>query len=304
MSAANMRLAALKRFATAITVLTILGHTVLGFEQSYAQVAAAILVGYATEFLFEWVDASARRRPLRWKGGKEELLDFILPAHITALAVAMLLYANDRIWPVVFAVTVAIGSKYLLRVATPGGSKHFLNPSNTGICIALLLFPWVGIAPPYQFTENLSGAADWILPGVLVVVDSLLNARYTRKIPLISAWLIGFVVQALVRNWYFDTPLLAGLAPMTGVAFLLFTFYMVTDPGTTPFSKRGQIAFGAGVALCYGFLMINHVVFGLFFALLPVCVARGTHLFYKNRRLQHTARQRSGIEIGQGLLSD
>ncbi len=25
---------------------------------------------------------------------------------------------------------------------------------------------------------------------------------------------------------------------MTGVAFVLFTFYMVTDPGTTPFKLR------------------------------------------------------------------
>ena len=53
---------------------------------------------------------------------------------------------------------------------------------------------------------------------------------------------------------------------MTGVAFLLFTFYMVTDPATTPSTPRGQIAFGAAVAAAYGLLMAFHVVFGLFFA--------------------------------------
>ena len=39
------------------------------------------------------------------------------------------------------------------------------------------------------------------------------------------------------------------------MAFLLFTFYMVTDPGTTPVEPRGQIAFGAVVAAAYGVLM-------------------------------------------------
>jgi hypothetical protein len=59
------------------------------------------------------------------------------------------------------------------------------------------------------------------------------------------------------------------------VAFILFTFYMVTDPATTPSAPRAQVAFGASVAAVYGLLMAAHVVFGLFFALSLVCAARG-----------------------------
>jgi hypothetical protein len=62
---------------------------------------------------------------------------------------------------------------------------------------------------------------------------------------------------------------------MTGVAFVLYTFYMVTDPATTPNSTRAQICFGAAVAFTYGLLMVSHIVFGLFFALSIVCVLRG-----------------------------
>jgi len=35
---------------------------------------------------------------------------------------------------------------------------------------------------------------------------------------------------------------------MTGVAFVLFTNYMITDPGTTPMAGRAQFMFGASVA--------------------------------------------------------
>jgi hypothetical protein len=66
---------------------------------------------------------------------------------------------------------------------------------------------------------------------------------------------------------------------MTGLAFVLYTFYMVTDPATTPSSARGQVVFGLSVAAVYAALMVSHVVFGLFFALTIVCVARGLGLW-------------------------
>lgn len=201
-------------------------------------------------------------------------VDFLLPAHITGLALAMLLYPGDRLMPIVFASVVAISSKALLRLKVGGRSRHIFNPSNLGITVTLLAFPSVGISPPYQFTEELGGLGDWVLPGIVVVSGSFLNARFTKRWPLISAWLIGFVTQALLRHWILGSSFLAALMPMSGMAFLLFTFYMVTDPPTTPGSARGQVLFGAGIAALYGLLMAAHVVFGLFFALSIACAVR------------------------------
>ncbi len=208
------------------------------------------------------------------------MIDFLLSAHISALAVAMLLYANDRLWVVAFATAVAIGSKVLFRQpARSGAGRHFYNPSNFGITVTLLLFSWVGIAPPYQFTENLDRIGDWLLPTVIICSGTFLNYRFTKRLPLIGAWLIGFVLQAAVRSLLFDAPLVAGLLPMTGVAFILYTFYMVTDPATTPKSVLSQIVFGLSVAAVYGVLLTVHVVFGLFFSLSIVCTIRGIFLY-------------------------
>jgi hypothetical protein len=83
----------------------------------------------------------------------------------------------------------------------------------------------------------------------------------------------------LLRHLIFDASLSAALMPMSGVAFILFTFYMVTDPPTTPSSTKGQVLFGASVAAAYGLLMVSHVVFGLFFGLTIVCSIRGIYLY-------------------------
>ena len=275
------RLGGLRRFAIAITVLNILGHAFFGFEQSLAQPVAALVTAYSVELLLEFIDARFNHRPLRFLGGgARKFIDFLLSAHISGLACAMLLYANERLGPVIFAAVVAICSKCLLRAPTGGGgTRHFFNPSNFGITVTLLVFAWVSVAPPYQFTENMTGFGDWVLPGVIVCTGTFLNARFTKRLPLIAAWLGGFVAQAALRSLFFETPFEAGLVPMTGVAFILYTFYMVTDPATTPSGKREQILFGASVAAVYGLLMVSHVVFGLFFALTIVCTIRGLGMY-------------------------
>ncbi len=292
------RLAGLRRFAIAITLLNILGHTVFGFEQSWAQPLVSLAAAYTMEIILE-LAGGKNRRPRAWLS--KDTIDFLLPAHITGLAVAMLLYANDRLWPIAFASAAAIGSKAIFRVGAGSRTRHFFNPSNFGISVTLLLFPWVGIAPPYHFTENLVGVGSWILPGVIVVSGTFLNVRFTHKLPLIGTWLGGFALQALIRSWWFGTPPAAAWLPMTGVAFLLYTFYMVTDPATSPASARGQIVFGAAVACAYSVLMIAHVVFGLFFALTIVCALRGVILYWQARQAPpervQPARKRTEVEL-------
>ena len=288
----DMRLAALRRFATAITILNVLGHTVLGFEQSWAHPVVGVLSAYLAEILLEIVDSRLKGRRPRFLAGGTAPIDFLLSAHISGLAVSMLLYSNDRLLPIAFGAVTAIGSKYIFRAGVNGHSRHFFNPSNLGITATLLCFPWVGIAQPYMFTENLGPVGDYLLPALIICTGSFLNTKLTKRVPLILSWLGFFVVQAAVRHFLLGTLFLPSLNPMTGVAFLLFTFYMVTDPATTPSTVRGQIAFGAAVAASYGVLMALHVVFGLFFALTFVCTVRGVVM-----HLQGLAAQRAEARL-------
>ena len=275
----DRRVMALRRFAMSITAFTVVGHLFLGFEQAPITPIVTLLVGYALALGLEWLHAWSVGRPPAFSGGRGQAVTFLLPTHIAALACAMLLYAGDALWPYCFAITVAVGTKYLVKAPVGPSWRHTLNPSNTGIVVTLLLFTWVGIAPPYQFTASVVQPWDWLIPLGILTAGSLLNARLTGKTWLILAWVAGFGAQAVVRHFASGTELVPALLPMTGVAFVLFTNYMITDPGTTPFKPRSQILFGLGVAAIYGALVNAHISFGLFFALVLTCGVRTAWLY-------------------------
>ncbi|KAA1018367.1 hypothetical protein FVA95_23695 [Pseudonocardia sp. EV170527-09] len=283
MTPAVRREKALLRFAVSITVLNVLGHLFLGFEQSPITPIATVLTAYGVALVLEYVDSRAYDRAPEYAGGPRAVLMFLLPAHIAALACAMLLWGSSVLWPYLLATTVAVASKYIVRLRLDGRLRHVLNPSNTGIVVVLLLFPWVGIAPPYHFTNATTGAIDWLLPLAILGLGTMLNAKLTGKIPLISGWLAGFVIQAVVRWLLLDHSLIAALLPATGLAFILFTNYMITDPGSTPVRPAAQVGFGLTTAAVYGLLVVNGVVFGLFFALVATCLLRAVVLWSSSR---------------------
>ncbi|MFD3657541.1 enediyne biosynthesis protein [Streptomyces sp. NPDC058620] len=271
---------ALRRFAISISVLNIAGYTFLGFEQPWLWPFIAVLTAYVVEITLEAVSARGEKRAPRYAGGGfKGMAEFLFPAHITGLAVNMLTYVNDRVWVMIFGVIVAVGTKWVLRAPLKGRMRHYMNPSNFGIAVILLLFPWASIAPPYHFTEYLYGPADWVLPAIILTLGTMLNAKLTGRMWLIMAWLAGFVVQAVVRGLVMGTSIPAALGMMTGVAFVLFTNYMVTDPGTSPSKRSSQIAFGAGVAAMYGVLTALGIAYGIFFATALVCLIRGGYLW-------------------------
>jgi Na+-translocating ferredoxin:NAD+ oxidoreductase RnfD subunit len=285
------RLIALWYFTTLLILWNILGHTVLGFEQSWATPLVAVGTALLAQFGLDLLDAKLSGRSPRFAGGIIPLLNTLPTALIPGLACGMLLYANERLWPVVFATVLAISSKVLFRApVAPGVTQHFLNPSNFAVAVTLLCLPSVGFAPPYHFTANLGEAGHWIVPGGILITGFLIHSAFTGRLMLVGAWIVGFVLQALVRSFVLGTPLLPPLVPMTSAAFILFTLYMIPDPATTPLRPKRQLLFGFSVAAVYGLLQVLHVVFGLFFALVLVSAARGTSLYlyawYGRRRPQ------------------
>ncbi len=286
----NLRLFALWYFTILMIVWNVLGHTVLGFEQSWLAPLVGVGTALCMQFFLEWVDARANQRELRFAGGAANVLNFLPAAIIPGFACAMLLYPNKRLWPIAFAVALSIGSKVLFRApVAPGRTQHIFNPSNFGVAATLVLVPEVGFAPPYHFTENLVGLWDWVLPGVVLLTGVIIHSLFTGRMPLVLAWVLGFALQAQLRAFIYGVPPLVPLTPMTSAAFILFTLYMIPDPATTPLNPRRQALFGFSVAMVYGCIQVMHLVFGLFFALVTVCAIRGISLqayfWWKARQL-------------------
>jgi enediyne biosynthesis protein E5 len=275
--APDARYLALRNFALSISVFNIFGYTLLGFEQPWLWPILAVLLGYTTEIVFEMISAWSRKREPRYKGrGFRGLYEFLLPSHITALACNMLLYANDMFLPIAFAVIIGVTGKHVLQAPIYGRMRHYMNPSNFGITMALVVFgSWISIAPPYEFTENANSYFRVMIPIIIVTAGTIINSLLTKRTALIVGWLGGFAIQAFIRHWIWDVSLFSALGVMTGVAFVLFTNYMITDPGTTPSKPMNQFMFGSSVAMVYGVLMLFNVVYTLFFAVVVVCGVRG-----------------------------
>ena len=274
----------LRTSASLATVFAILGHTVFGFEQSWAQLFVCVLTGYTSAFFFEWIDAKVNNDlPGYAGGGWKKMLDWLLSAHMTSVTLSFLLYFNKRLSIAALTVVLAIGSKYLLRVAVNGRLQHFMNPSNFGIAFVLATFHWVGVLP-WAFTVDLHGAWDWIIPVLIVMLGMRLNLLFTGRLPLVFSWLGVFFLQAAIRSWRMDTPFVGQISVLSGVAMVLFTLYMITDPQTSPSKLRSQIIFGSGIAVAYSFLLDFHVQYTIFYSVTIVCGIRGVLLWLGSKR--------------------
>lgn len=269
----------LRTSATLATVFTLLGHTVLGFEQSWAQLFVALATGYTCALFFEWVDARANGLvPGFLGGGFRKAVDFLLSAHMTSITLSFLLYVNKRLWIMALAVALAIGSKYVFRVRQRGRLQHFMNPSNFAIAVVLLSYHWTGIIP-WAFTNAIGAPFDWILPLIILALGMRLNLLFTGRLPTIASWLGTFIALAFFRAWFLQgTSVLPELVPLTGIPLVLFTFYMITDPQTSPSRPLCQVMFGSGIALAYSVLLLLHVQYTIFFSVTAIAAIRGLWL--------------------------
>jgi hypothetical protein len=290
------RYKALRNFAISMSIFNIVGYILLGFEQPWLWPIFALLTGYTTEVLMEVIQSWFERRSPRFVGVSwRETLAFFFPAHITSLAVNILLYANDRFFPIMFGIIVAVTGKYLLQAPINGRMRHYMNPSNFGITATLVFFgSWVSISPPYMFTEHVPDIFKLGIPMIIIIAGTMLNAKLTQRTMLIVGFLGAFVIQALVRFWWYDVAVYNGLSVMTGVAFVLFTNYMITDPGTSPSKPRAQFMFGGAVGIVYGALMAFNVVYTLFFSVVIVCGARGAYWWMVHLQQQRAKRRQTG----------
>ena len=158
-----------------------------------------------SHFYWKAWDAFVNRRTPRFIGSWSNVINFLPPCIIPGLACAMLIYANDRLTPIIFAAALSAASKVIFRAPIGNGqTQHIFNPSNLGITVTLLLLPAAGLAPPYQFTENVTGVWHWDSSG-----DDY-GDHHSRKIygafAAGLAWFGGFALQAVIRSYVFNAP--------------------------------------------------------------------------------------------------
>ena len=163
-------------------------------------------------------------------------------ALITALGLCLLLKVNNPA-TLVFAASVAISSKFLIRV----NQKHLFNPANIGI-IAALAFSGDAWVSPGQWGNN---ALMVYFFGAAALMVLLKVGRIDTSLAFLATFAVLEYLRTVVfLGWGMDVL----THKLSSGTLLLFAFFMITDPVTTPNAPKARILWASGIALLTFFL--------------------------------------------------
>ncbi len=178
-------------------------------------------------------------------------------ALISGLSLCLLLRSNLLLLAVAAAVAT-VASKFLLRF----DGKHLWNPTNFGIVAAMLFTGQVWVSPGQWGNVAVFGFALACLGGLVVNRAARSDVTYA---------FLGFYLALLFgRALWLGQPAAIPLHQLANGAFLIFTFFMISDPKTTPDSRAGRVLFALLVALGAGYVTFvlyrpNGLLLSLFF---------------------------------------
>lgn len=158
-------------------------------------------------------------------------------AFITSLSLSLLLKTNT-LGAAALASGLAIGSKYLIRA----GGKHIFNPANFGIMVSMLISGQSWIATGQWG----SGLYLILLVGSLglIVVNRVGRLDVGLSFLLVYSGL-QFIKIVLYYGWELDVY----LHNLSSGTLLLFSFFMITDPVSTPNAPRARVIWAAVIAI-------------------------------------------------------
>lgn len=155
---------------------------------------------------------------------------------ITGLSLSLLLRA-DAIWLHVAAAAIAIASKFVIRQR----GKHMFNPAGFAIVVLLLAAPGHVWISPGQWGTEIWFAA---LTGCFAIL--VLSA--SRRVDIAIFFFASHAALLLARAVWLGDPLAIPLHQLQSGSLLIFTFFMISDPRTTPDSALGRLLFAVAVA--------------------------------------------------------
>ena len=174
---------------------------------------------------------------------------------ITALGLSILL-RSDLLWVPPLAGCIGIAGKFFLRVH----GKHVFNPATLGLGAALLITPHAWCSPS-QWGHGLVLAGWFACFGCAVASRAF---RADVSLAFLAAWTLLKAGRVL---WLHQRWQVLGHQLESG-SLLLFAFFMISDPKTTPDRRAGRLLLAAAVAalafqLQHGLFVQNALVWSL-----------------------------------------
>ena len=157
-------------------------------------------------------------------------------ALISGLSLCLLLRTNDTALALLAAV-IAVGSKFVIRVR----GKHVFNPTNVAIVALMAATGRVWVSPGQWGNAAFFAFLMACLGGLVVNRAARSDVTY--------AFLFFYLSLVFSRSLYLGEPMAIPVHRLENGALLLFAFFMISDPKTTPDRRPARLAFAALVAL-------------------------------------------------------
>lgn len=178
---------------------------------------------------------------------------------ITGFSLSLLLRSNEIwIYPVAAFLSI-MGKVYVQRKG-----RHIFNPAALPLVLLLVLLPHIVWVSPGQW-----GSAGWFL-GVSVCLAALVLSR-SKSMDIALFFLLSWAALIFGRGIWLGDPMAIPLHQMQSGALVVFSFFMISDPATSPQTRWGRLIFAMMVALI-GFIMQfeYRIREGLFYALIAM----------------------------------
>lgn len=235
------------RVAAILLTYVMLGITVLGFNRSPTQVATTVATAVLLDLLLHRVV----------RGGPPL---FPLSAFITGLGLSILVNYAHGPWLAAVPPMFAIGSKYLFTFR----GRHVYNPALFGLVACLLLGGGlISESPAYQW------GGSYAIALFIVTLALFLFVLKINRVALVLSFLVFYAVSVLVRAWLtrWHMPMETWLlGAVSSPSLYLFTFFMITDPQTSPPSRRGQVLLALAIVTIDFALNLRESLSTLFYA--------------------------------------
>lgn len=206
---------------TSLSTLLLYGLTWLHFDISPWQIVVTLGIAQLTQY------AGTRYFALPSFDPKSAL--------ISSLSLCLLLRTND-LAAAALAAVIAIGSKFLIRWK----DKHIFNPTN--LALVVMLAAGLGWMSPGQW-----GQATWF--GFFAACLGSLVVTCAVRADVTLAFLTFYIGLLVARALWLGDPLTIPLHQIESGTLLIFAFFMISDPKTTPDSRSGRILFAFMVSL-------------------------------------------------------
>src|SRR5204863_9208897 len=133
---------------------------------------------------------------------------------------------------------IGIASKFVLRI----DGKHIWNPA--GLAIVALLFAMPG---QIWISPGAWGSTVWF--AALLCFFAILVLGAARRSDTAVFFFGTHAALLFARAIWLGDPLAIPVHQLESGSLLIFTFFMISDPRTSPDSRLGRFIFAASVAL-------------------------------------------------------